>query len=157
TEAMAAKLYKVNAADFGWIVRADRSDLKGFFRVDEAFPYEQRLTGLSWAALRAIEVGTLTVESIAEYSDADFFARIGIPEEARREKRFSGNDLRSANDSWDECERLAHFLLRSAEAVDYLIRSGLSCSVGTTVSNAPDGATGEQGDARHQATGTVAG
>jgi hypothetical protein len=154
-EVTAARLYRVSTEDFGWIVRDDPTDLKGFFRVDEALPYDQRLTGLSLAAFRAMEQGRWAVESAAELADADFFARIGVPAEVRSASRFSGCEVQVPGAGWEECERLADSLLGEEEAVAHLIRTGLSCPAGEVVPNARSGAAAEAADEGERAAETV--
>jgi len=46
--------------DFDWIVRDDKTDPKGFWRVDKELPFRERLTGLAAAAFRALKEGKWT-------------------------------------------------------------------------------------------------
>jgi hypothetical protein len=154
-EVMAARLYRVSTEDFAWILRDDPSDLKGFFRVDQALPFSQRLTGLSLAAFRAVEESRWSVESASNLTDADFFARIGVPAENLVEPRFSESDVAAAGSGWEECERLSRSLLGGDEAVARLIRTGLSCPAGEVVPDGGAGAAVEDADHAEQASGTV--
>ena len=66
--------------DFDWIVRDDRTDPKGFYRVDRELPFRERLTGLAAAAFRALKDGKWSAESAANLSNDEFFDILGIPE-----------------------------------------------------------------------------
>ena len=56
-DAMCADLYGLEPDEFDWIVRDDKTDPKGFYRVDRELPFRERLTGLAGAAFRALKEG----------------------------------------------------------------------------------------------------
>ncbi|MCY3019632.1 MAG: hypothetical protein NTW87_11460, partial [Planctomycetota bacterium] len=54
-DAIVAELYGLSFGDFAWILRQDRSDAKGFWRVDQDKPLELRHTTLALAAFRDLK------------------------------------------------------------------------------------------------------
>ena len=54
-DAIVAELYGLNEDDFAWILREDRSDPKGFWRVDRDQPKELRHTTLAQVAFRDLK------------------------------------------------------------------------------------------------------
>ncbi|HZZ81661.1 MAG TPA: hypothetical protein VFE62_24380 [Gemmataceae bacterium] len=80
TEALCAHLYGLDPKDFGWIVRDDRKDSKGFYRVNRQLPFRERLTGLAAGAFGALKKGKWSAESAADLTNSEFFEIIGIPE-----------------------------------------------------------------------------
>jgi hypothetical protein len=142
-DALCANLYGLAPDDFDWIVRDDRTDPKGFYRVDRELPFRERLTGLAAAAFRALKDGKWSAESAANLSNDEFFDILGIPEltsaDAAKAKGLSG-PLILARDgchvwkpenfppddprhgwTWDDCWRDAVALLGSEEAVEKYI------------------------------------
>jgi hypothetical protein len=130
-DALCADLYALGPDDFGWIVRDDPTDPKGFWRVDKHLPYPERLTGLALAAFRALKEGKWTAETVAKLSNDKFFEIIGVPQmtagpEPLIRKRdgchqwkpdeFGKNDPRHGW-TWDHCWQDAVGLLGSEEAV----------------------------------------
>jgi hypothetical protein len=79
-DALCAALYGLDPDDFDWIVRDDRTDPKGFYRVDRQLPFRERLTGLAAAAYRALKDGRWCAESATSLSNDEFFEMLGIPE-----------------------------------------------------------------------------
>ena len=61
-------------------MRDDKTDPKGFYRVDRELPFPERLTGLAAAAFRALKDGKWSAESAASLSNDEFFDILGIPE-----------------------------------------------------------------------------
>ena len=59
--------------------RDDRTDPKGFWRMDKQLPIRERLTGLAAAAFRTLKEGKWSAESAAKLSNDEFFEIIGIP------------------------------------------------------------------------------
>jgi hypothetical protein len=72
-EAVCADVYGVQPDDLDWIVRHEPNDPKGFWRVDKALPFRERLTGLAAAAFRALKAGKWSVESAGGLSNHEFF------------------------------------------------------------------------------------
>jgi len=138
-DALCADLYCLNPDDFDWIVRDDRRDPKGFYRVDRQLPFRERLTGLAAAAFRALKDGKWSAESAASLSNDQFFEILGIPEltnaEAAAAKGLPGPHILKrdgchvwkpedfpADDprygwTWDHCWQDAVALLGSEDAV----------------------------------------
>ncbi len=79
-DAIIANLYGLDPDDFDWIVRDDRKDPKGFYRVDRQLPFRERLTGLSAVAFRMLKERKWSAESAAVLSNDEFFEILGIPE-----------------------------------------------------------------------------
>ena len=142
-DALCADLYGLDPGDFDWIVRDDRTDSKGFYRVDRQLPFQERLTGLAAAAFRALKEGKWSAESAASLSNDEFFDLLGIPELTNSqaahakslpgpliEKRdgchvwkpenFPENDPRHGW-TWDDCWKDAVALLGSNAAVQKYI------------------------------------
>jgi len=142
-DALCADLYGLDPDDFDWIVRDDKADPKGFYRVDRELPFRERLTGLAAAAFRALKEGKWSAESAANLSNDEFFDILGIPEltnaDAAKskglpspliEKRdgchvwkpedFPPDDPRHGW-TWDDCWKDAVALLGSKEAVQKYI------------------------------------
>lgn len=145
-DSLVADEYGLVPDDFEWVVRDDPSDPKGFWRVDKALPYEERLTGLSARAFRALKEGKWSAETVGQLSNDEFFDILGIPEltdsDAAQAKRLSGplilkrkgchawcpesfpeDDLRHGW-TWDNCRNDAITLLGSEEALDEFIATG---------------------------------
>ena len=95
-DALCADLYGLDPDDFDWIVRDDRTDPKGFYRVDRQLPFRERLTGLAAAAFRALKEGRWSAESAATLSNDEFFEILGIPE-LTNPRRPSQGPARSAD------------------------------------------------------------
>ena len=93
-DALSADLYGLEPDDFDWIVRDDRTDSKGFYRVDRELPFRERLTGLAAAAFRALKDAKWSAESAANLTNDEFFDILGIPEltsaDAAKAKGLSG-------------------------------------------------------------------
>jgi hypothetical protein len=144
-DALCADLYGLDPDDFGWIVRDDPTDPKGFYRVDRRLPFRERLTGLAAAAFRALKEGKWSAESVASLSNDAFFDLLGIPELtnaqvaharglpgpliAKRDgchvwhpENFPEDDPRHGW-TWDDCWNDAVALLGSEEAVKNLIQT----------------------------------
>jgi hypothetical protein len=142
-DALCADLYGLEPDDFDWIVRDDRSDPKGFWRVDKTLPYEERLTGLAARAFRALKKGQWSADSAASLSNDEFFEILGIPEltstKAAKAKGLDaplilkregchawkpetfGKDDHRYGWTWDDCWKDAVALLGSDQAVkDYV-------------------------------------
>ena len=142
-DALCADLYGLDPDDFDWIVRDDKTDPKGFYRVDRELPFRERLTGLAAAAFRALKDGKWSAESAAMLTNDEFFDILGIPEltsaDAARAKGLPG-PLILARDgchvwkpenfppddprhgwTWDDCWNDAVALLGSEEAVEKYI------------------------------------
>jgi hypothetical protein len=134
-DGLCASLYGLAPDDFDWIVRDDRSDPKGFWRVDKQLPFRERLTGLAAAAFRAIKEGKWSAESAATLSNDEFFEIIGIPEmttgpdplikkrdgcHSWKPEEFGKDDPRYGW-TWDHCWQDAVALLGSEEAVQKYI------------------------------------
>ncbi|HEY7425418.1 MAG TPA: hypothetical protein VH682_14400, partial [Gemmataceae bacterium] len=136
-DALCADLYGLDADDFDWIVRDDRSDPKGFYRVDRQLPFRERLTGLSAAALRALKEGKWSPHrgdkppGSPEMSNDEFFALLGIPEmttgaeplirkrdgcQRWKPEEFGKDDPRHGW-TWEHCWQDAVALLGSEKAV----------------------------------------
>lgn len=130
-DALCADLYGLTPDDFQWIARDDRTDPKGFYRVDKLLPWEERLTGLAAVAFRALKAGKWSAELVGSMSNDEFFAVIGIPEmttgpDPLIKKRdgchrwapegFGPDDPRHGW-TWDHCHADAVALLGSEEAV----------------------------------------
>lgn len=134
-DALCADLYGLDPDDFDWIVRDDRTDPKGFYRVDRNLPFRERLTGLAAAAFRALKEGKWSAESAANLTNDEFFALIGIPEMTTgpeplirkrdgchrwKPEEFGPADPRHGW-TWDHCQQDAVALLGSEQAVrDYV-------------------------------------
>ncbi|OHB85070.1 MAG: hypothetical protein A2V98_24090 [Planctomycetes bacterium RBG_16_64_12] len=138
-DALCADLYGLDPDDFDWIVRDERKDPKGFWRVDKQLPFRERLTGLAAAAFRALKEGKWSAESAADLSDDEFFDLLGIPEltntEAAKAKGLPGPLILKRDGchvwkpenfpeddprhgwTWDDCRKDAVALLGSEEAV----------------------------------------
>jgi hypothetical protein len=139
-DAICADLYGLEPDDFDWIVRDDKTDPKGFYRVDRELPFRERLTGLAAAAFRALKEGKWSAESAASVSNDEFFDILGIPEltnaDAAKAKglpdplilkrvgchvwkpeNFPPDDPRHGW-TWDDCWKDAVALLGSEEAVE---------------------------------------
>lgn len=142
-DALCADLYGLEPDDFDWIVRDDRTDSKGFYRVDKELPFRERLTGLAAAAFRALKDGKWSTESAANLPNDEFFDIFGIPEltsaDAAKAKGLPGplilrrdgchvwqpenfppDDPRHGW-TWDDCWNDAIALLGSREAVEKYI------------------------------------
>jgi hypothetical protein len=138
-DALCADLYGLDPDDFDWILRDDRTDPKGFYRVDRQLPFRERLTGLAAAAFRALKEGKWSAESAASLSNDEFFDLLGIPEltsaraahakglpgpliakrdgcHAWHPENFPEDDPRHGW-TWDDCWNDAVALLGSEEAV----------------------------------------
>jgi hypothetical protein len=137
-DALCADLYGLRPDEFDWIVRDDRKDPKGFYRVDRALHFRERLTGLAAAAFRALKEGKWSAESATKLSNDEFFEVIGIPEmttgpeplirkrdgcQRWKPEEFAKNDPRYGW-TWDHCWQDAVALLGSEEAVRKYIESG---------------------------------
>jgi len=142
-DALVAHIYGLDYEDFQWIVRDDRRDTKGFYRVDRQLPFRERLTGLAAAAFRALKDGRWSAESAANLSNDEFFDLLGIPEltnaEAAKAKGLPGplilkrdschqwNPENFPEDdprygwTWEHCWKDAVALLGSEEAVQEYI------------------------------------
>jgi len=147
-DCMCAFAYGLDVSDFAWIVRDEQSDPKGFWRVDKTLSYEERLTGLSARAFRALKEGKWSAETAAELSNDEFFEILGIPEltnaEAAKAKGLSGPLILkregchswqpeefAADDprhgwTWDDCRKDAIAILGSEEAVEEYIAKATS-------------------------------
>jgi hypothetical protein len=142
-DALSADLYGLDPDDFDWIVRDDRTDPKGFYRVDRDLPFRERLTGLAATAFRASKDGKWSAESAANLSNDEFFDILGIPEltsanaakakglpgplilardgcHVWKPETFSPDDPRHGW-TWDDCRHDAVALLGSEEAVEKYI------------------------------------
>jgi hypothetical protein len=144
-DALCADLYGLDPDDFDWIVRDDPTDPKGFYRVNRQLPFRERLTGLATTAFRALKEGkwhpgvntpgSPERTGSPEWTNDEFFARIGIPEMTAgpdplirnrdgchrwKPEEFGPDDPRHGW-SWDDCWKDAAALLGSEEAVrDYI-------------------------------------
>ena len=141
--AICAEAYGLVPDDLEWIVKDDESDPKGLWRVDKGLPYEERLTGLSGRAFRALKEGKWSAETAADLSNDDFFEILGIPEltnpvaakakglpgplilkrdgcHSWHPENFPENDPRHGW-TWDDCHKDAIALLGSEEAVEEYI------------------------------------
>jgi len=142
-DALCADLYGLEPDDFDWIVRDDKTDPKGFYRVDRELPFRERLTGLAAAAFRALKDGRWSAESALGLSNDEFFDILGIPEltnadaakakglpeplilkrngcHAWKPENFSPDDPRHGW-TWVDCWNDAVALLGSEEAVEKYI------------------------------------
>jgi hypothetical protein len=142
-EALTANLIGMSTDDYELILRDETSDLKGFWRVDKDLPYEERLTGLSARAFRALKEGKWSAETVGQLSNDEFFDLLGIPEltnaAAAQAKGLSGPLILkrdgchswhpenfAADDprhgwTWDDCRKDAITLLGSEEALEEYI------------------------------------
>ena len=142
-DALCADLYGLEPDDFDWIVRDDKTDPKGFYRVDRELPFRERLTGLAAAAFRALKDGKWSAESAANLSNDEFFDILGIPEltnaDAAKAKGLPGPLILKRDGchvwkpenfppddprhgwTWDDCWEDAVALLGSTEAVEKYI------------------------------------
>jgi hypothetical protein len=138
-DALCASLYGLEPDDFDWIVRDDKTDPKGFYRVDRELPFRERLTGLAGVAFRALKEGKWSAESTANLMNDEFFDILGIPEltnaDAAKAKGLSGPLILKRDGchswhpenfppddprhgwTWDDCWKDAVALLGSEEAV----------------------------------------
>jgi hypothetical protein len=139
-DALSAELYGLDSDEFDWIVRDDKSDPKGFWRIDKHLPYQERLTGLAATAFRALKEGKWSAESAATLSNDELFDLLGIPEltnaDAAKAKglpgplikkrdgchvwkpeNFPADDLRYGW-TWEHCHQDAVALLGSEQAVE---------------------------------------
>ncbi len=159
-DALCAGLYGLEPDDFDWIVRDDRTDSKGFYRVDRELPFRERLTGLAAAAFRALKEGAWSAKSAPDLSNDEFFDILGIPEltnaDAAKAKGLPGPLILKRDGchvwkpedfpfddprhgwSWDDCWKDAVVLLGSED----LVRKGIEGEV--TSSSGED----EGGDAQ---------
>ena len=142
-DALCADLYGLEPDDFDWIVRDDKTDPKGFYRVDRQLSFRERLTGLAAVAFRALKEERWSAESAPGLSNGEFFDILGIPEltnaEAAKAKGlpgplilnrdgchiwkpedFSPDDPRHGW-TWEDCWEDAVALLGSGEAVEKYI------------------------------------
>jgi hypothetical protein len=142
-EAICASAFGLSADQFNWLLRDDRNDPKGFWRVDKDLPYEERLTGLSARAFRAMKEGKWSAETVAQLSNDEFFDLLGIPEltnaksaEAKglsgplilkrdgchswHPENFPADDPRHGW-TWEDCRKDAITLLGSEEALEAYI------------------------------------
>ncbi len=145
-DCFASMFYGITPDDFDWIVTEDRNDPKGFWRVDKTLPYEERLTGLSARAFRALKDGKWSAETVGQLSNDEFFDLLGIPEltstTAAQAKGLSGPLILKrdgchswqpehfpADDprhgwTWEDCRKDAITLLGSEEALkEYIAKS----------------------------------
>jgi len=148
-DALCADLYGLEPDDFDWIVRDDKTDPKGFYRVDRELPFRERLTGLAGVAFRALKEGRWSAESAANLSNDEFFDILGIPEltnaEAAKAKGLPGPLILKRDGchvwkpedfppddprhgwTWDDCWKDAIALLGSEEALEeYLAQATAS-------------------------------
>jgi hypothetical protein len=134
-DGLCADFYGLTPDDFDWIVRDDRKDPKGFYRVDRQLPFRERLTGLAAAAFRALKKGKWSAESAAKLTNDEFFEIIGIPEMTTgkeplirnrggchrwKPEEFGKDDPRFGW-TWDHCWEDAVALLGSEDAVQKYI------------------------------------
>jgi len=100
-DAIIAELYGLEYDDFAWILRDDRSNPKGFWRVDKEKSPELRHTTLALAAFKRLkEVG---LEAFCQ-EDWQFPAEIG----AQLGPRFTAwQEQGTVEESWAECEEHA--------------------------------------------------
>ena len=142
-DALCADLYGLEPDDFDWVVRDDKTDPKGFYRVDRELPFRERLTGLAGVAFRALKEGKWSAESAANLSNDEFFELLGIPEltnaDAAKAKGLPGPLILKRDGchiwkpenfppddprhgwTWDDCWKDAVALLGSEEAVQKYI------------------------------------
>jgi hypothetical protein len=64
-DALCADRYGLEPDDFEWIVRDDKTDPKGFYRVAREMPFREPLTGIAAAAFRTSKDGKWSAESAA--------------------------------------------------------------------------------------------
>jgi hypothetical protein len=97
-DAIIAELYGLEYDDFAWILRDDRTNLKGFWRVDQRQPQEVRHTTLALAAFRRLkEVGLAAFSQEDWQFPAEVAAQLG--------PRFTPwQEEGSVEESWLECE-----------------------------------------------------
>ncbi len=97
-DAMIAELYGLEYDDFAWILRDDRTNAKGFWRVDKDKPPELRHTTLALAAFKRLkEVG------FAAFCQEDWQFPPEVAE--RLGPRFTAwQQEGSVGESWAECE-----------------------------------------------------
>src|SRR5450755_3317396 len=100
-DAIIAELYGLEYDDFAWILRDDRTNPKGFWRVDKEKSPELRQTTLALAAFKRLkEVG---LEAFCQ-EDWQFPAEIG----AQLGPRFTAwQEQGTVEESWAECEEHA--------------------------------------------------
>jgi hypothetical protein len=142
-EAVVADGFKLAPDDFDWIVREDSSNPKGFWRVDKHLPFDERLTGLSANAFRALKDGKWSAETVGQLSNDEFFDLLGIPEltnsDAAKAKGLPGPLILKRDGchswhpenfpeddprhgwTWDDCHEDAIALLGSEEALEKYI------------------------------------
>lgn len=133
-DAIVAELYGLDEDDFAWILREDRSDPKGFWRVDQDKPKELRHTTLAQVAFHDLK--EMGLDAFCALNDGDGWQ---IPEGIRIESAGTGGEIRaysvppgssilnpraslgprflpwqleqSVEDSWAECEIHARNIL----------------------------------------------
>lgn len=147
-DALVAELYGLDPEAFEWIVRDDPKDPKGFYRVERQLPYEERLTGLSARAFRALKEGKWSAETVGQISNDEFFDLLGIPEltntKTAQAKGLSGplilkregchswhpEDFPAYDPrhgwTWEDCRKDAITLLGSEEALEAYIAQATS-------------------------------
>jgi hypothetical protein len=152
-DALCADLYGLEPDDFDWIVRDDKTDPKGFYRVDRELPLRERLTGLAGAAFRALKEGKWSAESAPNLSNDEFFDILGIPEltnaDTAKAKGLPGPSILKRDGchvwkpenfppddprhgwTWHDCWKDAVALLGSEEAVEKYIAEKPEKKAGT--------------------------
>jgi len=145
---LVADSFGLSVEEHDWIVRDDPTDPKGLWRVDKELPFEERLTGLSAKAFRALKDGKWSAETVGQLSNDEFFDLLGIPEltnaEAAKAKGHSGPLILKRDGchswhpenfpkddprhgwTWDDCRKDAITLLGSEEALEEYITQATS-------------------------------
>ncbi len=158
SEAVCADLYGLQPDDLDWIVRDEPNDPKGFWRVDKALPFRERLTGLAAAAFRALKAGKWSVDGAANLSNQEFFEAIGVPKmvqgsppkasgvegligkrygcHAWRPQEFAESDPRHGW-TWKDCQADARVFLGSQDAVEEYVSEKRVEQEGEKGGNAP--------------------
>lgn len=155
-----ATVRAVTPDDFDWIVREDVITPIGFWRVEQHLPFEERLTGLSAWAFRALKEGKWIPETVGQLSNDEFFDLLGIPEltnaQAAQAKGLSGPLILKREGchswhpenfppddpchgwTWDDCRKDAITLLGGEEALDAYITRATAKKANSTDEGAND-------------------
>ncbi|MFH0988480.1 MAG: hypothetical protein V1799_00510 [bacterium] len=104
-DALVAEIYGLQLEDLEWLVRDDKSELKGFWRVDQNNPKELRHTTLALQAFKRLkEVG------IEEFLKEDWQLPLNV-QKALGPRFYDWQMQGTPEDSWAECEYHARQIL----------------------------------------------
>lgn len=126
-DALAAYTFGLNEEDLSQILSLDASDPKGFWRVDQDLPVEQRQTTLALEAFRQLqEVG------VGEFCQAGW----ELPDHARTFERPGVKSWRPVED-WPDCERHTRNILGDKDFARF--KAGLHGQAQIQTADQPNG------------------